>query len=173
MSEQPPIWSACSYDGVARSLITSMKFGRLAGLAGVMSDVIARTAPSDLLAGTLTPVPPSPARRRSRGFDPATLLAAGIAECSGFEMGLLLERDHGPRQASRDRGERVADPPVIRTRLDPPATVVVVDDVVTTGATLRACARALQSGGCEDVRCVTFAWTPVRGTALGATLREA
>jgi hypothetical protein len=74
---------------------------------------------------------------------------------------LDLARDDGPRQVGRPRAERVADPPRIR-RINAKLPLLgddlwLVDDVVTTGATLDACAAVLREAGATRVRALTFA----------------
>jgi predicted amidophosphoribosyltransferase len=150
-------WSAAPYEGVARDLVVALKFAarlRLARRAGV---VIAERAPVDLLQGVIVPVPPAPARRRRRGFDAAEEIAAALGVQTGLPLGLCLRRSQGRRQVGRPRAERLASPPRVRLAGPPPAAAVLVDDVVTTGATLGACAWALRSGGCGRVVALTFA----------------
>ena len=119
--------------------------------------MIAERAPVDLLQGVIVPVPPAPARRRKRGFDAAEEIAAALGLETGLPLWLCLGRSQGRRQVGRPRAERLASPPRVRLARPPPASVVLVDDVVTTGATLGACARALRSGGCGRVVALTFA----------------
>lgn len=150
-------WSAAPYEGVARDLVVALKFKARLSLAKRAGAVIAALAPSDLLEGALVPVPPAPARRRWRGFDVAETIAAALGAEAGLPMAPCLRRSQGRRQVGRPRSERLASPPRVRLAGPPPAASVLVDDVVTTGATLGACARALRSGGCDRVVALTFA----------------
>jgi predicted amidophosphoribosyltransferase len=150
-------WSAAPYDAVARELVVALKFAARLPLAGRAASLIAARAPADLLEGTIVPVPAAPARRRWRGFDPAEAIAAALAPEAGLAMDPCLCRSQGPRQVGRRRSERLADPPHVRLAGPAPDRAVVVDDVLTTGATLAACARALRSGGCGRVVGVTLA----------------
>jgi ComF family protein len=153
-------WSAAPYDSVARELVVALKFAARLPLASRAGVLIAARAPADLLEGTIVPVPPAPVRRRWRGFDPAEEIAAGLAAEAGLAIAPCLRRPQGRRQVGRRRSERLADPPKVRLVAAAPDRAVVVDDVITTGATLAACARALRSGGCSRVVALTLARSP-------------
>ncbi len=155
------IWSAARYDGVARELVTKMKFAKRLTLAEVAAERMLRTvgAGRDLYC---VPVPPSPARQRARGFDLAYALSRIITGVGWGQTILCLERDDGPRQVGRGREERKQDPPAIRPiNASVPLLsddVWLVDDVTTTGSTLLACAEVLrEQHGAKRVRGLTFA----------------
>jgi len=150
-------WSAVPYEGVARELVVALKFGGRLRLARRAAAVMAERAPAGLLQGVVVPVPPAPARRRWRGFDAAEAIAAVLSAETGLPLGRCLRRSQGRRQVGRPRAERLAAPPRVRLACPPPAVAVLVDDVVTTGATIGACARALRSGGSERIVSLTFA----------------
>jgi predicted amidophosphoribosyltransferase len=150
-------WSSAAYEGVARNLVAALKFRRLLPVAGLMADRIHWLAPAHMLSGTLVPVPPAPARLRRRGFDPAAELAAALAERLDTTVEPCLVRRGGGRQVGRRRAERIGHPPEVHARATAPRSVLLIDDVLTTGATLTACARALRSAGASRVVAVTFA----------------
>jgi predicted amidophosphoribosyltransferase len=151
------VWSAGAYEGVARGLVGALKFARRLSVAEVAARRIAGSAPQDLLAGTVTPVPPSPLRARWRGFDPAHAIAAAVARQAELPFDPCLRRANGQRQVGRSRRARLADPPRVRAPRRVPASVLLVDDVTTTGATLSVCAAALHAAGARRVAAVTFA----------------
>ncbi len=124
---------------------------------GARAREIAERAPAGLLEGVIVPVPPAPVRRRWRGFDAAETIATALSVEAGLPLRACLRRSQGRRQVGRPRRERLAAPPRVRLAGPPPGAAVLVDDVVTTGATLGACARALRSGGCGRVVALTFA----------------
>jgi predicted amidophosphoribosyltransferase len=149
-----------AYEGPARALIQALKFRGALPVVGLMAAQIAATLPADLRGGVLVPVPPQPARRRARGFDPAGALAHALAGRLELPLAPALTRhDRAKRQTRAGRAaRREAGRIVISASAAPPA-VVLVDDVHTTGATLDACARALAAAGARDIAAVTYART--------------
>jgi ComF family protein len=157
------VWAPVAYEGPARALVARLKFHGAAALADRLAAAIAARAPTALLSGALVPVPTPAARRRRRGFCHAELIAAALARRTGLPLAALLERgDDGRRQLGRARRERLRAPPAFRAVRAGGAEVVLVDDVVTTGATLAACARALRGRGWRCDRALAYARTPVR-----------
>lgn len=150
-------WSSAAHEGVARSLVAALKFRRLLPVADLMAERIHWLAPAHMLSGAIVPVPPAAVRLRRRGFDPTGELAAALAERLETTVEPCLVRRGGGRQVGRRRAERIAHPPRIRARCAAPRSVLLVDDVLTTGATLTACAQALRAAGAIRVVAVTFA----------------
>ena len=115
----------------------------------------------------LVPVPLTKARRRERGFNQAELLARSLSRRTGWPLAHLLSRDRGgPALARLGRQER-ARATESAYSIRPDATesllvledVMIVDDVITTGATGVACADALSAAGAECLGIVSFART--------------
>lgn len=150
-------WSSAPHEGVARNLVAALKFRHLLPVADLMAERIEWMAPAHMLSGTIVPVPAAPPRLRRRGFDPAGELAAALAERLDAPLETCLERRGGGRQVGRRRAERVGHPPRIHARGAAPRSALLIDDVLTTGATLTACARALRAAGSSRVVAVTFA----------------
>jgi predicted amidophosphoribosyltransferase len=154
-------WAPLAHEGAARAIVHGLKFRGALRLVDVMAAQVAANAPSGLLDGAaLVPVPAHPARQRVRGFDHAARLAAAVGGRTGRPVVACLRRSGtvrrqvGATRAARVTGGRVE---VRLCGLPPPAVVALVDDVHTTGATLRACAVALRAGGARRVVAVTYA----------------
>jgi ComF family protein len=171
-SEQPDagtgvaVWAAVSYEGPARALVRALKFRSAVGLVDAMAAQMAANAPPGLLAGrALVPVPLHPARRRRRGFNQAEEIATALGRRAGLPVADCLERVGGSTQVGKGRSERLAALDGLM-RMRPgtavPLRALLVDDVVTTGSTLAACAAALEAAGARDVSAIAYARTPGR-----------
>lgn len=158
-----------AYRGVVREVITRAKYrdrhAALPWLARAMAGAwwAADLPPPD----AVTWVPAAPARRRARGVDHARRLATGVAGALGVPaVALLVRRDPQP-QTGRGLDARRAGPDVgLRpgsARRVVPGRLLLVDDVATTGATLRVCAAVLRAAGVASVVACTGARTPGRG----------
>jgi predicted amidophosphoribosyltransferase len=150
-------WSAAPYDGAARQLVGALKFRARVGLADDVAALIAARLRARLLSGAIVPVPPAPARRRRRGFDAAEAIAAALARRCGLAIVPCLARSESARQVGRRRVERLADPPRVSAVSPAPSEAILVDDVMTTGATLGACSGALRGAGAVRVVAITLA----------------
>jgi predicted amidophosphoribosyltransferase len=98
---------------------------------------------------------------RSRGYNQAAAIAEAVARRTGMEVLDCLVRS-GPSiaQVGRDRAQRTAGPAGrVTVSGSIPERVLIVDDVVTTGATLAACRTALVGAGAREVAAVCFART--------------
>jgi ComF family protein len=152
-------WAAVAYQGVARDALHALKFDAARPLADVMAAQIAAGAPAAILRGAIVAVPAHPGRRRTRGFDPAHLVARALARRTGLPLVAALVRGRAAiRQLGASREiRRMPGRLDIRARGLAPERVVLVDDVHTTGATLSACAEALRRAGCGQISAVTWA----------------
>jgi predicted amidophosphoribosyltransferase len=150
------VWSSSPHEGVARDLVSALKFRRLLPVAAVMAERIEWLAPETLLSGAIVPVPSTRLRSLSRGFDPPAEIAAALALRTGLALCHVLSRADLGRQLGRRRAERIGRPPHVRMCGEAPRSALLVDDVLTTGATLSACARALRGAGSIRVAAVTF-----------------
>jgi ComF family protein len=146
------------YDGRLRDIIHALKYGERRTVARRLSALMAAAGP-DVLAGAdaVVPVPLHWRRRHSRGFNQAALLAEPL----GLPVRHLLRRCRSTRSQvdlpAEARHTNVAGAFGIRRGARMPETVILVDDVATTGATLDACAVVLKAAGVLEVRALTAA----------------
>jgi ComF family protein len=155
-------------DGL-RAAIHALKYGGRSTVAGPLGGLLAAAGPASLpvapgrWADGIVPVPLHPARLAERGFNQAELLAAPCAARWGVPLlGRALARvratrpqaelDAEARQANVRGAFRVARPGQVRGR-----RLLLVDDVLTTGATVSAAARALRAAGAAAVGVVVLA----------------
>lgn len=149
--------AAFRHDGVARRALQRLKYGGAARLADPLVRA-ALPAFDRLLAisgpATLVPVPVHPSRARERGYNQAALLARAVGAARELPVAEVLSRPRATtRQHGLDRSARLAN---LRSAFAVragavPHRVIVVDDILTTGATIEACASVLREGGARLV----------------------
>lgn len=153
------------YEGRLRGIIRCLKFSDLPGLGPALGERLApRLADLRDEIDVIVPVPLHRWRRWRRGYNQAALIAAGAARCLGRPMArrALVRRRATGSQTGRARRERMAN---VRGafeagRIRPMGRrILLIDDVVTTGATLRECARTLKAAGARTVHACAAART--------------
>lgn len=143
-----------SYRGAPRSLILALKLQGARSAAAPLAVAVAQECRRAGVGATMvTWVPARAADRRRRGFDHAEVLARGVGSALGLPVvGALARRGQQADQAGLGRDERAANVggAFVGSRLlDGP--ILLVDDLVTTGATAAACATALRASGASAV----------------------
>lgn len=147
-----------TYEGAGRQLVMALKYrNSRAALPSLANALAAITDISDI--DVITWAPTSARRRRRRGFDQSELLARVMGHKLHVPVRRLLRRQSGPAQTGRTSDERSSGVQFDAVGV-PPRGVLVVDDVVTTGATLRAAANALKLSGTRFVNGAVLAATP-------------
>lgn len=146
------IVAAVAHTGVARDLVHGLKYRNRRRAAALLADLLAgRLGDLGAQIDLVTWAPTSDRRRADRGYDQAELVARALGRRLGRPCRRLLYRVHGRPQSGRSRAERLTGPVFVARPTRRRRRVLVVDDVVTTGATLRAAARALEVAGADHV----------------------
>jgi competence protein ComFC len=125
-----------------------------------MAEALARASPGGTPSGlVLTWVPLGRRRRRERGYDQAEVLAKAVGRLTGISAVPLLRRETETAPQARRSGaeRRLALAGAFRAAGAAPARVVLVDDVLTSGATAAECARTLIEAGALEVGVLTAA----------------
>lgn len=145
--------SAFAYRGPAREAVHRLKFSGWRGVGDALAAALAALGPPP--ADAVTWVPLAPRRRAERGFDQAHVLAKALARDLELPAAAFVRRTAatGP-QSRRTREERLramtgAFAPI--SHRPPPARLLLVDDVFTTGATATACAATLVRAGAREI----------------------
>lgn len=153
-------------------MIQALKFRRLDYLGRQLGRELGeRHAEALTTVDVVAPVPLAWLRRLGRGFDQAEVIASAVAQVSGLPLRSLLVRRRGTRPQSRisGRAERQRNPmgAFAATRQLAKSWrgchILLVDDVVTTGATLDAASRCLLEAGAGEVTALVVARTPAPG----------
>jgi ComF family protein len=146
---------ATDYTGPVKELILSLKFKRSRSAAALAAWLLAgRLSLESARFDCVTAVPIAPARYRERGYNQAELIARALARQLGVPYRSLLGRTTTEHQMGRTRAERLAgiQGAFYATRRHLAGQrILVVDDVVTTGATLGECAHVLRGAGAKVV----------------------
>ena len=160
------------YSGVLQNVIRKYKFDRGLGLARFISNPSIEYIRSwGIKVDNVVPVPLSNSRLHERGYNQSALLASSISRNLHIEIKLhaltrVKETLSQVGLSSKERQDNVfnafrADSAEIRNK-----SVLVIDDIATTGSTLNECAKALKNAGAREVFCYTVAKTPLPKTQL-------
>jgi ComF family protein len=167
------------YNDALAGAIVLLKYEEVACLGNWFADKLAnlvRSAGEDFRPDVVVPVPLHPDRKRERGYNQAELIARPLARRLGLKLGayLLMRTKPRPTQLVLSRSEhwksvRGAYATRRGARVDK-LRILLVDDVLTTGATLDACSRVLKKAGATSVFGVTVARV-VPGSSITASTK--
>lgn len=167
--------SLTAYDERSAKFITDAKYRNSRTGLMTLARWSARMLPDEVAdeVGLVTWAPTTNQRRRERGFDQAQIIAGIVGRTLGVPTRRLLRRSTGAAQTGRTRIERLNGPVFLavgglaggsRSVTRPRKSVLIVDDVCTTGATLSAAAGALARVGHGPLHGLVIARTPLPGT---------
>jgi ComF family protein len=154
------VWVCTEYKGLAKHLIHAFKFERAQAAAPVIAAYMQNNLPY-IADAIIVPVPTATSRIRQRGYDHAELIATSLARKTSLKAKRLLRRHGQARQVGTKRAERARQlqgafystkPEAVKGRY-----ILLVDDVLTTGATLEETATVLKKAGADQVDAIVFA----------------
>lgn len=155
------VWAVAQYKGAAKALVLRLKYGRASSAAMIMAEYLDCTLPYFEPQTIITHIPASSNRVRMRGYDQAALIAQCLAKKRGLLHVRLLARIGQQQQVGANRKQRLeqlqnsfrAFKPGLLGR----TPIVLIDDVLTTGATLETAAKALRQAGAKRISAAVFA----------------
>ena len=153
---------AVAYEGIARRLILNLKYRNRRQVVVVLAELLAQRVLQSVpniatVCDVVTWAPTSTVRVRRRGHDQAELLARRLARLLDVPCRRLLIKTSTNVQTGASRDQRLRGSVYSARKLRLNSHVMVVDDVVTTGTTLRCTADALHKAGARQVTCVAVA----------------
>lgn len=155
------VWVRTLYQDLAQQLLHEYKFERAGSAHKTVARAMNDTLPHIPKDAVVVAVPTATARRRLRGYDHALLLAKEIANRNGLVYAQPLTRLTQSRQvgATRHKRRTQLEKAFLVTKKDQikDKNILLVDDVVTTGATLEAVSRLLKENGAKKIDAVVFA----------------
>jgi competence protein ComFC len=164
-----------SYEGRLREWIHLFKYGRIRTLAKPLVELLVAALPRNEAFDAIVPVPLHWRKRWQRGFNQSELLAGGIARKWGVPVvNVLRRRRFTSAQAGLSNTERrknVAAAFTIRRGVEG-RRILLIDDVLTTGSTAAACARALRDAGAVRIAVATVARADRRLPAIPQSTPE-
>jgi len=160
--------SAGEYDGVLRDFILSLKYQRNIGLAElILPDLMHVLTNTCFQFELLIPVPLNKFRQRERGYNQVTtwgkLLSNGL-DIPILSTGLKRERNTASQVtlSVEERLENVCDAFSANSEMIAGKNILLLDDVITTGATLTECARTLKQAGAKHISALTIARSSIK-----------
>jgi ComF family protein len=142
---------ASVYEGPVRQLIHLLKYHQQRDAAMALADTLVPLLDPTAF-DVVSSVPVATGRLRQRGYNQSELIARAVARQLQLPYRPLLRRLRNTQQVGKSRHQRLQQVSGLFTaRSHPPPRILVVDDVLTTGATLNACAIALQAAGAREV----------------------
>lgn len=157
------IRAVCLFEGAARRLVHSLKYANFRAVAPDMARLLADLlGPRPVPGEVIVPVPLHPRRERTRGYNQSELLARTVGKRMGLPVrpGIVRRVRNTPPQVSIENYEERRSN--IEGSFACPAglsgeSILLMDDVVTTGSTMSACAAALKAAGARSVWGLAFA----------------
>ncbi len=155
------VWVRTYYEANAKKLLQSYKFERVRSASQIISEAMMEVLPFLSSNTLIVPVPTATSRVRQRGYDQAILMAKNISKNGSYDYSHAVSHLYQSRQVGASRQLRLAQlkdafvvtsPGKVKGR-----EILLIDDVVTTGATLEAMTQVLKKSGAKKVNALIFA----------------
>jgi len=154
------LWVLYPYIGKYRKLLTAYKFGKRLALSVFLAEKIMETIKNNpvLKDAVIVPVPPRPGKIKYLGWDQIDYLSKVLKKYSGNQtVSYCLKRSKSKIQKRLNRTQRIENlKGRIYLKKSAPKTVLLIDDVTTTGSTMEVCAHVLKEGGSKKVYAVSL-----------------
>lgn len=155
------VWVRAQYEAIAKELVYRLKFGRTRAAAQTISLLLDDSVPALQKNTIVTFVPTATSRVRQRGYDQAQLIANSFAKQRGLRYIPLLARQGQSRQVGADRKHRQQQAAGNYRALNltevKGAEILLIDDIITTGATIESATKVLKKAGAKQVNAAIFA----------------
>lgn len=151
---------------IVQQMIFKLKYKKEKQLGAALGKILAQKIHNNLMFGNLDiiiPVPIHPVKKRKRGYNQSYLIAIEISELLNLSIDdkSLFKKSHTESQTHKSRVNRLLDMAdsfgIIPTDVLKGKNVLLVDDVLTTGATLEACAKLLETAEVNSISMVSIA----------------
>lgn len=161
VSKLAHVWVCSEYGGLSKQLIHVLKFERAKAAAWSIADILESILPYFPEETIIVHIPAATSRVRVRGYDQSALIAKALSRRLGCRHATLLMRRGQSRQVGAKRDKRlrqleqafsIRNPAMVKS-----GHILLVDDVLTTGATLEHAAKALKAAGAKSVDAAVFA----------------
>lgn len=170
------VWIANEYMGLTKEAVGLLKFQRVKAIAKVIADWLNQFAPQTPQDIIVSPVPTANNRVRIRGYDQACLIARRFARQRRLTYKPTLLRATHTRQVGANRSERFKQLDnafrVKKVKYIKGRHIILIDDVVTTGATLESAAKILKANGVRMVKAIVFARQAEAKTSYSSSTRN-
>lgn len=154
------VWVVAEYELCAKELIKKLKFARAKQAANIIAEEIDTTLPQLDKKTIIAHIPTATSRRRQRGYDQSELIAKSLARRRGMRHATLLFRQGQSRQVGSDRKKRqnqLNESFRFKAGVSHVESILLIDDLLTTGATIEAATRVVKGAGVKKVYAAVFA----------------
>ena len=147
-------WAVGEREGTLQRLIGLYKFERATEGHKILGDLLSSALPQLPIDTIVVPIPTPESRVRERGYDHMLLITKHFAKIRGLECEQVLKRVGNTKQRHHSASQRLAQAKnafFVNKKLNDNKIYLIIDDVVTTGATLKYAAKTLRKAGAKDV----------------------